>query len=539
MFCKKKTAFIAFSLVLVMAFAGLAACKGRGSASLSSDISGELTIMMWSGDNQYYPDIGSMFLMPDDLLAQNVAAAYATAKEFKKLYPNIKINFFAKSEGDNDGGPWEQHRENFRMQYGIYPDMYAANDVVGDMQRGLIADLSIFKDDPMYKSFNPQVMAMMNFEGRQFGIPQYLIPWGIYINKSLAEANNIDVPDPDWNFAEYTSFIGHHRPNEYYGSMGSYDIDVKIIDTGTQDFRYMLLNRQPGGQFVNVNSDATRALLRSFSQWRRNSVYANNDLGFVSSEFMDANWWWSYKFFLEGKLLTLTGDPWMMGDAAHPDRNHWGAVKAADWDIYPRPSTDYMGNTVGVVLDPFVIRNYAMDDGNPELSAEEEAKLRIAWEFAKFWCGDTRAMDARAKQLFRDGETLKTCLNDSFPMVTGPEFSRQMDIWYIPDNHQRFKDKNKMPGFHYILELWEKGQFWDISDKCYPWYYDFEGNRRIIIYEWENAWNPEIVGAATTDPNWLDQVYARLAQWNTAFNQRWENEVRLLNDSLNRYYPKR
>jgi len=535
--CKKKTTFIVFSLVLVMVLAGFAACSEK--RSLPKDISGELTIVMWSGDNQYYPDIGNMKFSPNDLLAQNVAAAYATAKEFNKIYPNIQINFFAKSGGNSDDGPWEQHRENFRMQYGVHPDIYASDDLVGDIQRGLIADLSIFKDDPVYKSFNPQIMAMMNFEGRQFGIPQYLIPWGVFINKSLAKANNIDVPGPDWNFAEYTSFISHHSPNEYYGSMGDYDNDVKLIDTGTRDFRYMLLNRQPGDQFVNINSDATRDLLRSLAQWRLHSVNANNDLGLVSTEFMEANWRWSYKFFLEGRLLTLTGDPWVMGDAAHPSPYHWGSVKAADWDIYPRPSTDYMESTVGILLDPFVIRNYAMDDGDPELSAEEEAKLRIAWELAKFWCGSTRAMEARARQMFRDGETLKSCLSDSFPLVTGPEFIRQMDIWYTPEIHQRYKDENKMPGFHYVLELWEKGQFWDISEKCYPWYYDFEGSRRIITYEWENAWNPAIAGTASTNPNWLDRVYARLGQWNTALNQRWEAEVQKLNDSLNRYYPKR
>jgi len=543
---KKKMVFVSLTLVCLMVIAGLTACNRGSTAStssaafsaLDSNISGELTIMMWSGDNNYYPDIGSMNLTPDTLLAQNVAAAYATAKEFKKLYPNVKINFFAKSEGDNDGGPWEQHRENFRMQYGVYPDMYAANDVVGDMQRGLIADLSVFADDPMYKSFNPQVMAMMNIEGRQFGIPQYLIPWGIYINKSLADANNIDVPDPDWNIAEFTRFVAHHRPNEYYGTMGGYGDDAHIVETGTRDFRYMLLNRQSGGQFVNINSDATRALLRYSSQWRANSVYGNSDIGLVSDEFMEANWRWGFKFFLEGKLLTLTADPWMMLDAAHPDPNSWGSVKAADWDIYPRPSTDYMGNTVGVVLDPFVIRNYAMDDGNPALSAEEEAKLKLAWEFAKFWCGDSRAMEARARQLFLDGETYRASLNASLPMVTGPEFDRQMEIWYIPDAHQRFRDKNKMPGWQYVLELWEKGQFWDISDKCYPWRYDFEGTRREIVYEWENAWNPEIVGAMSTDPNWLDQVYSRLPQWNTVFNQRWENEMRILETALTRYYPR-
>ena len=58
----------------------------------------------------------------------------------------------------------------------------------------------------------------------------------------------------------------------------------------------------------------------------------------------------------------------MLGDAANADPLHWGAIQSDDWDIYPRPSTDYVDNTVGVVLDPLAIHNYALDDQNPETS---------------------------------------------------------------------------------------------------------------------------------------------------------------------------
>jgi ABC-type glycerol-3-phosphate transport system substrate-binding protein len=537
---KNKRVFIHFFLVCVTVLAVLSACKGKGnSGSALGNVSTELTIMMWAGDAKYYRDIGSMDLTRDDLTAVNVAAAYATAKEFKKLYPNVKINFYAKMGADGDAdGSWEQHRDNFRMQYGVYPDLYSTKDVIGDIQKGLIADLSVFADDPVYKSFNPAVMGLMNVGGRQFALPQYLLPWGIYINKSLAEANNIDIPDPDWNIADFTRFVSRSRQNVFYGSMGDFGVEMGLINTGTQDFSYMLSKHQPGGPFVNLNSDAIRSLLRYFVQWRPHSVWANRDLGLLSAEFMEEHQWWGYRFWMEGKLLTYANDPWMMRDAAHPDPTHWGVVKAADWDIYPRPSTDYMPNTVGIVLDPFVIRNFAMDDGNPDLSEAEKAKLQIAWEFAKFWCGDTRAWEARAKQQYRGGDTYGYALNDSLPMVTGPEFDRQMDIWFALETHRRYADKNKMPGFHYLLELWKKGDFWDVSSNAYPWFYDFEGTRRDITYEWSNAWNRDIVGALSTDPNWLDQVYARLPQWNTVMNQRWETEMRKLEDSLNRYYPR-
>jgi len=525
-------------LLVIIFLTSSVSCK---KSSARSDVEAEITLLMRVGDSKYYLDIGGQKLTPDDLTAPNVATAYATAKAFKELYPNVKINLFAKSsKGDSDeNSPWEQQRENFRMEFGVYPDIWVSNDMIGDILKGLVSDLSVFQDDPVYQSFNPWVMSLMNVEGRQFGLPNFLIPWGVFVNRSLADANNIDVPDPDWTIDEFTHFVNHSRPNEFYGIMGDYELDINLVNTGTRDFTYQLLNRKSGEPFVYINSEANRAVLRYLSQWTANAVWPNHDQKKVTDEFLEANWWWGYKLFFEGKLLTHAGDPWMMGDAANPNPEYWGHVKVADWDVYPRPSTDYAGNNVGIVLDPFVIRNYSMDDGSPELSADEEKKLKIAWEFIKFWVGDTRAWEARAKQQYRDGDTYRSCMSDCFPIVTGPEFARQMEIWYSVDFHQRFKDKNKMPGFHYVLELWERGQFWDISvnsANSIPWYYDFEGTRRQIAHEWHNAWNAEISGASRHAPNWLDQVYARLPQWNALMNQRWEAEADKLHNTIERYW---
>jgi maltose-binding protein MalE len=508
--------------------------KPGGYASPAKEVSGELTIMMWSGDGSFMQDIGHKNYAPEDLRGQNQAAAYAVAKEFNALYPNVKINIYARSGGpDADGLSWAQHRENFAIEYGFYPDLYAATDIAGDLQKGMVADISIFSNDPVYQSFNPSIMAMMNFEGRQFGLPQYMVPWGIFVNRSLADANNIDVPDPNWTIDDYTAFVSHSQSGVYYGAM---DAPMEIQRTGTKDFVYSLLNRKNGETYVDLNSPATRKLLEYIPIWVRHAVWPQNDLGNVSAEFMQANDSWSFNFFKNGKLLTLAGDPWMMGDAANPTPGHWGAVQFDNWDIYPRPSNEFVENHVGVVLDPFVIRNYAMDDGNVELSPEEYAKLHIAYEFAKFWCGDSRSWQARADQLFNDQGSLKTAMNDSFPLVTGDAFDEQMKIWYTAPIHQRFADKNKMPGFQYVLELWEKGQFWDISDKAYPWRYEFEGSVRPIVYEWENMWNPEVTGAARTDANWLDQVYAKLPGWNAQFNQRWADVFKAVEAGLAAYY---
>jgi ABC-type glycerol-3-phosphate transport system substrate-binding protein len=502
--------------------------------ALDRNVAGEVTVMLWSGDGSFLRDVGHTEIPAEELLGQNNAAAYAVAHAFNEIYPNVKINVYAKTGDPNsDGMSWAQHRENFANDYGVYPDLYAATDVPGDIKAGMIADLSIYKDDPMYQSFNPSVMKMMEYNGHQFALPQYMIPWGIFVNKSLAEANNIDVPSPNWTIEEYTAFTANSVVNDWYGAM---DPSMEILRTGTKDFVYQLLYRGNNDYYVNFNSDTFKEILEFVPTWANNAVYPQSDLQLVSEEFMAANEWWSFNFFKNGNLLTLSTDPWMMGDLAHTDPNHWGRAQFESWDIYPRPSTDNVGNHIGVVLDPFVIRNYAMDDGNPALSDAEKAKLDVAWEFAKFWCGDTRSMQARADQQFSDTGVLKTALNDSLPLVTGAEFDAQMEIWYSTPTHSRFGDANLMPGFQRMMELWEDGQFWDVSDKAYPWTYEFEGSMRNITYEWDNYWNAEITGAARTDPNWLDQIYARLPEWNEQFNSRWAEKFVSVNNGLAEYY---
>jgi len=497
-----------------------------------TDITADLTIMMWSGDNSYMTDIGNKNYAPEDIGGQNQAAAYAVAKEFNKIYPNVKINIFAKSGDPNsDGIMWAQHIENFRAEHGKYPDFYAATDIPGDIMKGMCADLSIFENDPVYRSFNKGILMLANYEGKQFALPQYLLPWGVFVNRSLANANNIDVPDPDWTIAEYTAFVTHSDPDN--GWFGAMDAPLDFLRTGSKDFAYNLTNRT-GGSFVNLASDNFFRLLEYIPRWSNHAAYPQNDLGNAPEGFMDEHWWWPYRFFQMGRLLTLDGDPWMMGDLAHPDPGHWGAGVMSDWDIYPRPATSELGNTVGVVFDPFAIHNYFAD---PNLSDEEAyEKLQIAYEFAKFWCADTRAWKARAEQMFLDGDNLKTCLNDSLPMVTGAAFDEQMAIWYTTETHARFADKSKMPGWHLILDLWQAGEIWDVSDKAYPWRFERDGSVTDILFEFYNSWNPDISGARRTDANWLDQMKSLLPDWNAQFNARWEGAFNDLSAAINRYY---
>lgn len=530
-------------LLLVIAVAvTIVGCKDKYEA-LDTDVTGEVSIMLWSGDGQFYEDIGNKTYAPEELTGQNQATVYAVAKAFNEIYPNVKVNVYAKQGGPNDGGvSWTQERENFKTNYGHYPSIWASTDLVGDTTAGLVADLSIFANDPLYKSFNPAIMQMMNYYGVQAGLPQFLQPWGVFINKELADQNNIDVPDPDWTIEEYTDFVESADMTNFWGAM---DTPFSFLFTGTTTLAQQLSTYPGTGDHVNLNSNEVKALIPYIAEWADSSIWGLQAAGQVPQQVMDDNWWWGFKFFIENKILTLDGDPWMMGDAANPTEGHWGAAKSNDWDIYPRPSTPYQPNTVGVVLDPLSVYNYAMEDGNPEMTEDEALKLKVAYTFASFWIGDTRAWEARAAQEFMDGTALKSAMNDSLPLVTGDAFDEQMEIWYSTPIHARFKNATLMPGWQKVLEIWEAGQVWDVSDKAYPWNYDNEGVSTPILYEWQNIYNPAVVtgdpdatGPLRHEAGWTAAVLAKLAQWNTDINARYVTVEADLRAGLKEFYGK-
>jgi hypothetical protein len=527
-----------FLVVLALGITlSLAACGGGSTYDgLDNEVSGQVDLLLWSGSGTYWEDIGNQNLTTEDLFAQNDAAAYLVAKEFNKVYPNVQVNVLALAGGPTDGGRiWAQEIENYKNTYGAHPSVWATVDLPGDIGKGIVADLSRFEDDPLYQSMNPSIMQMMNYYGFQGGLPQYILPWGIYVNKDLAEAQNLDVPDPDWHIDDYTDFIGNSEENVYYGSM---DTPLRILETGTNDLAKSLFEYTGGDEFVNLNSEEIRSLIPYLEEWNENSVWG----GDPSAEFMDAHWWWSYKFFIEDKLLTLEGDPWMMGDCAtpiDPENPWWGSCKSADWDIYPRPATDFVDNTVGIVLDPMSVYNFCLEDGDLACSEEEELQIKISYTFASFWIADSASWTARANGEFTDeaNGVASSALNDSFPVTTGDLFDEQMEIWYTPLKHNRFKDQSLMPGFHKVLEIYEQGQFWDVSDKSFPYFYSEAGTRRENLYEWKNYWNEEVNGGVTkADANFVDTILGNLAAWNESSNERFAQSFAEMEQGLITYY---
>ncbi len=507
--------------------------------TLDPNVSGDIDVMVWSGDSTYHEDLGHAEFAAEDITSQNVAAIYAMAKEFNKMYPNVKINLYAKADDpDANDTSWAQELENFKAEHGKYPDVYASDSLASDTAKGMIADLSVYADDPLYQTFNSGIMATMNYYGFQAGLPQFVQPWGVYVNKALAEDNNIEVPDPDWDIDEYTDFITSADNTNFWGTI--FANPTQIIDTGVNTICAQMASYDGGGERVNLASEEVLALLDYIPQWAESEIWTLYGAGAVDQAIIDDGWWWGYRFFCRNYVLAYAGDPWMVNSAALPQNEDgtWpvNSVESTDWDIYPRPSTDYKGNTVGLVVDPMAIHNYAMDDGDAAWSDAEKAKMDLAYAFGSYWCGATEAMQARADQQYSNNGTLMSSLNDSFPLVTGEEFDKQMDIWYSTDIHARYGDADLMPGFQEVVRLWEEGAIWDVSDKTYPYFVTEDGTEKQCLYEWLNVTSVDVVGVAVTDASWVDTVKANLADWTVKANDRFKLAEEALMNGLKTYY---
>ena len=96
-------------------------------------------------------------------------------------------------------------------------------------------------------------------------------------------------------------------------------------------------------------------------------------------------------------------------------------------------------------MDPICIHNYAADDGNKEWNDDEKAKLKATYTFATYWTASTEAKQAIFDQKWTDNGAEKSAAGDSFPVVTGDTYKKQMEMC-IRDRNSRSHKKRSCNG---------------------------------------------------------------------------------------------
>lgn len=506
------------------------------TTGLDPETEGEVSIMVWSGDGEYYEDIGN----PDskagkkladskNITASNVAQVYAVAQKFHEAYPNIKINLWSKvGDPDQVNTPkWEEEMENFKAKYGKYPDIWGSTDAIRDVKKGLVADLSVYSDDELYKSYNKSLMDQLNYYGFQAGLPSYTIPQGIWVNKALAEDHNINVPDPDWDIDEFTRFVKKADGKTFWGAKGT---PLSIINMGTDSINKSITENDT----VDLNSEQVKSLLKYLPEWAEVSIDVADGAGNLTKDIVAESSAYSWYYFCNNRTLINFEDPWFLTAGADESaKDSASYIKSSDWDFYPYPSTDYAENTIELVMDPICLHNYALDDKNSEMSDEEKAKLDVTYTFASFWTATTQARQAIFDQEWSENGQIKKAAGDTLPVVTGDLYDEQMEIWNSLDAHKVYKDKE---GWNKVLEIFKEGSSWDYIDKTWYSTVTENGESKATLYEWINCGQESVAGAWFTDKNWADNVKSRLADWNESCNKRIETAKKQLQEALVEYY---
>lgn len=499
-----------------------------------------ISIMTWGGDGKYYKDLGSQNFTPSQLDNQKVAQVYAVAKQYKKIHPEVSINLWSKEGDPNQPGTpiWDKEYENFKTKYGKYPDIWAVSDMISDVKKARVADLSIYKNEDSYKAYNPALMNTMNYYGFQAGLPSYAIPWGIWVNKSLATDHGISVPDANWNIDEFTNFVTQADKTTFFGMKCGYSDPAGHDGHGPIDLVNMgvdTINKQIKEKgTVDLNNDKVKSLLPYCKQWADCSVDAAVGNDSIDFDIMEESSGYSWAYFCNNRTLINLEDPWYLTMAGGSDEDPYFKPKSTDWDVYPFPSTDYVENNVKLVVDPISVHNYARDDGNNTLSTKEKNKLDQAYDFASFWTSNTEAIDAIYNQLWTNYEgTQLSAAGDSLPVVSGNAFDDQMDLWYNVPAHNTYRTK---VGFQKVVQLFKEGFSWDYIDKCWPYRITENGETTYVLEEWIQASNKDVSGAWLTEDNWVQCIMEKLPSWNTTINNRIQKSSQPFYNALKQYY---
>ena len=496
-----------------------------GWTGLDFNVEGQVTLSFWGAgpleELIFVHDVGNTTLELEEraLMTRHTASVMAAARLFNVYFPNVAINVQSGSH------PWMAiDTHNFYHEHGFRIDTWMSDNLEMEIRHGVIMDLSLFSDDPVLDFINPTILRMFTHLDRLWALPLLTVPLGVFVNYSLADSMGIDVPPIDWTMEEFVSFVAHSERDVFYGT---HRIPWRIMDTMTQDFHYQILFRQPGEPFVRMDTPAIRAVNAMVPQIVNHTVSANIEAGNISAPFLaqfdigePAYVGWS--MFARGALLALYN--WYDAMSFAGVDGHINRVQVPEWDYFPRPSTQWVGNQVGTRIDVMPIRNVTMDDGDPQLNWDEYNQLRLIWEFLRFFTIDLRSWQARSDMLW--GPLQQSAKTESFPYTVGQLYYDMLDIHFQASERRMFADARQFPAYHYVMQLWEEGAVWGLWRTFSPW----------NMSEW-NRRNYTSVGVPYISPEWYGRLLTYLPAWDEIINERFQEFQYEMMEATLRFHP--
>ncbi len=136
----------------------------------------------------------------------------ALIAQFEEAHPNIHVEFVPI-----DQGTWDAGLTNLASQ-GQLPDVFWVFSVSAAVSNEWALDLTEFYEkDPDAKELYPTMVSSSRIGGKNYSYPAVLFPHMIFMNKTLFEKYNVDLPSTDWTWDDYFDLAEElSHPEEYY-----------------------------------------------------------------------------------------------------------------------------------------------------------------------------------------------------------------------------------------------------------------------------------------------------------------------------------
>lgn len=135
----------------------------------------------------------------------------ALIAQFEAAYPNIKVEFVSI-----DQGTWDQGLTNLASE-GKLPDVFWVFNVPNAVANEWALDITYYmENDPDAKELYPTMVSGSKIGGKNYSYPAVQFPHMMYMNTTLFERYNVELPAVDWTWDDYFALAEElSHPEDY------------------------------------------------------------------------------------------------------------------------------------------------------------------------------------------------------------------------------------------------------------------------------------------------------------------------------------
>ncbi len=554
---KKWIPVLASALLILTGCKKTDVSKGHDEYGIMPELNytGNLDILVYiQGMDGEFKDIGSDKVVTSDLVDGNLQKYHAVAKEFNKIYPNIKVNLLYDNIDDYTERVIEyQSSHNQKLPH----IMHLPVTVQEGLSNGYCADLSKYDYFKLYNAIDESVFDYFTFGDFVAAVPFYIYPTGIFVNTDILEKNYIETSNliDNWtidNMLDYLSTIVRASgSSSNIGGTAVLSNDMINIISSTID--KTLLNNQT----VNFNTNEVITLLEKENELAQYSVY-DYATSSIKPQYDQIKPWSYNTNFIQDELYAMEMSRSYAAALYSQMIIEENKVGSFDFMPFPKVTDDEAEDfKIGMIAEGLVVGNQCPIDaaGKQNCTQADKDAEEAAAAFALFMAADTRAIQSMAttKWMYQNEEL--TGNYESLPVI-------KKDIVY-PYNENKtsaydeetFTDENvtlndyqiqlnaykkmteafnEQKGFQEILRIFEEEK-----ENCYA--YNTiprnvplaTGGQEDILKDWNDRFTSF---GAVGSTGWVSSVTSQLSTWTETANENIQKAWKLLQDSVDDWY---